>query len=181
MANISEANGKLNFKVYCKRENEARNFLLNLGKYLEYGEHAAFMPSVNKIEILKDEDEDGVCLISTKFNGFGHWTFDENIKYWFGGAWSKREAIKRFVRAIEKYRFDICFDFVDFGIGATIFYHEIAIVQHEARTPLDESVISVESVESIDINKQNLIDYGYEEYVDDMFPEEAEEKSITHD
>jgi hypothetical protein len=56
-----------------------------------------------------------------------------------------------------------------------MFYHETAIVKHEAGKTLDESVISVESVESIDINKQNLIHYGYGGYVDDMFPEEAEE------
>lgn len=173
MANISEAKGKLNFKVYCKRENEARNFLLNLEKYLGYGEYAAFMPSVNKIEILKDEDENGVCLVFTDFSGFGRWVFDENIKCWFG-AWSKREATKRFAKAIEKYRFDICFDFVDFEIGGQMFYHETAVIQHEAGTPLDESDISVEGVESIDINKQNLIHYGYDGYAEDMLPEKTE-------
>lgn len=174
MANVSKAKGKLNCKVYCKRENEARNFLLHLEKYLGYGEYAAFMPSVNKIEILKDEDENGVCLVFTDFSGFGRWVFDENIKYWFG-SWSKQKAVKRFVRAIEKYRFEICFDFIDFEIGGQMFYHETTTVKHEAGVSLDESIISVDSVESIDINKQNLIHYGYDGYVDEIFPKKAEE------
>lgn len=173
MANISDANGYLNFKVYCKTENEARNFLLNLKEYLGYGEYAAFMPAVDEIEISKSEDENGVYLISTDFGGFGRWVFDANIQYWFG-QWSKQEAVKRFVNEIEKYKFEICFDFVDFEAGFEAFYCEVAIVQHKAGTPLDESDIRVES-EGIDINKQNLIDYGYEEYVDYMFPEEDEE------
>lgn len=173
MANISEAKGKLNFKVYCKRENEARNFLLNLEKYLGYGEYAAFMS--DEIEIEKADGENGIYLISTDFEGCGRWVFDENIQHWFG-SWSKSASTKRFVNEIERYRFDICFDFVDFECGLRTFYHEAAIVKHEAGTPLNESNIRVESAEDIDINAQNLIDNGYEEEVDYMFPEKAEEK-----
>lgn len=171
MANISEAKGKLNCKVYTQTESEARDFLSNLREYLRFGEYAAFM---SEIEISKDEDD--VYLISTDFRGFGHWTFDENIQRWFEGSWAKSKSTKHFVNEIEKYRFAICFDFVDFECGFRVFYHEVAVVKHEARTPLDESDTSVESVESIDINKQNLIDNGYKEEVDYMFPEKAEEK-----
>lgn len=176
MANISNANGELNFKVYAQTENEARDFLLNMKNYLGYGEHVAFMPSADDIEVSKGEDENGVYLISTNFEGFGRWVFDENIKYWFGGSWSKREPVKRFARAIEKYKFTIRFDFVDFECGFRVFYHEAAIVKHEAGTPLNESNIRVESVEDIDINAQNLIDNGYEEEVDYMFPKEENEE-----
>lgn len=161
MANVSSARGCLNCKVYAQTESEARNFLSNLDEYLRFGEYAAFMSPYE----IKVGDENGVKIysISTDFEGCGRWVFDENIQRWFG-SWSKSASTKRFVNEIERYRFDICFDFVDFGIGVPIFYHEVAIVQHEAKTPLDESVISVESVESIDINKQNLIDYGYDGY-----------------
>lgn len=176
MANVSDARGYLNFKVYCETENEARDFLLNMKNYLGYGEYAAFMSPADDIEISKDEDENGVYLISTNFEGFGRWTFDENIQRWFGGSWSKSESTKCFVNEIEKYRFDICFDFVDFECGLRTFYHEAAVVQHEAGTSLDESNTSVDSVESIDINKQNLIDNGYEEEVDCMFPKEENEE-----
>lgn len=173
MANISNANGELNCKVYAQTESEVHNFLSNLREYLRFGEHAAFMS--DEIEISKVNGENGVYLISTNFEGFGRWVFDENIKYWFGGSWAKREPVKRFVSAIEKCRFTICFDFVDFECGFRAFYHESAIVQHKAGTPLDESDIRAES-EAIDINVQNLIDYGYEKEVDYMFSKEENEE-----
>ena len=111
MANISNANGKLNCKVYCETENEARYFLSNLREYLRFGEYAAFMS--DEIEISKVNGENGIYLISTDFEGCGRWVFDENIQRWFG-SWSKSASTKRFVNEIERYRFDICFDFVDF-------------------------------------------------------------------
>ena len=171
MANISSARGCLNFKVYAQAEDEARNFLSNLDEYLRFGEYAAFMSPYE----IKVGDENGVKIysISTDFEGCGRWVFDENIQRWFG-SWSKSASTKRFVNEIERYRFDICFDFVDFECGLRTFYHEAAVVQHEAGTPLDESNIRVECVEDIDINVQNLIDNGYEGEVDYLFPEKAE-------
>lgn len=147
MANISEANGYLRCNIYVQTESEARNFLLNLDEYLRFGEHAAFMSPYE----IKIKDENGVKIYSifTDFRGFGHWTFDENIHRWFG-PWSKSGSTKRFVRAIEKYKFNICFDFADLEEGLGTFYHEVAVVDHKAETPLDESDIRVENVEGIE-------------------------------
>lgn len=169
MANISDAMGVYKFKFEKDNISSVIEFIklieLELGKsdYATYFSKT-FLEEVSTSKIINESyvDNDGKLVFEVLFDGFGRWSYAENIERTFDWIFEDKKHIEFFSN--NKSNIEITIEYVDFELGNEILQE--AVGHLVVAKSLDKCLATVDIITSYDITKENYEALGYDSWED---------------
>lgn len=173
MANISNAKGVYIFKFEKDNVEAVIDFIKLMKQELEKGDYTTYLSkstlkeiTVSKIINESYVDNDGKLVFEVHFDGFGRWSYAENIERTFDWIFEDKKHIEFFSN--NKSNIEITIEYVDFELGNEILQE--AVGHLVVAKSLDKCSAIVDITTSYDITRENYEALGYDNW-EDIFGE----------